>query len=206
MRYATPVSFTVENCGQVQSHTSQCIHYPVSEYFPELYQKLNVRPYHHIKKWAYMCELILCSLLHIMWSWCEGECLNCWRNTAAGCGCPNCLSSIATCSVRICILVQWSTWRNGKTSAWLVTLCVCLSSSPSVNVIFLFSADVLIELATILFCIWQKVFIYALKLLFAAFYGLCRLRSLPSPANLTILSTLLCLQNLPSVLWQHPPP
>lgn len=147
-----------------------------------------------LKKWAYMCELILCSLVRIMWSWCEGDCLNCWRNTAADCGCPNCQSSIATCSVRICTLVQWSTWRNGKTSAWLVTLCVCFQQIYQLN--------------------WQqycsvfdrKMLIYALKLLFAAFYGLCRLRSLPSPAILTVSSTLLCLQNLPSVLWQHHPP
>lgn len=104
-----------------------------------------------------MCKLILCSLVHIMWSWCEGECLSCWRNTAAGCGCPNCLSSIATCSGRTCTLVRWSTWRDGKTSAWLVTLCVCLSSGPNGNVVFVFSADLSIELATILFCIWQKM-------------------------------------------------
>lgn len=76
-----------------------------------------------------MCELNLCRLVHITWSWCEGEFLNCWRNTAADCGCPNCQSSIATCSVRICTLVQWSTWRNGKTSAWLVALCVFVVQS-----------------------------------------------------------------------------
>lgn len=73
-----------------------------------------------------MCELVLRSLVHIMWSWCDGECLNCWRNTAADCGCPSCRSSIATCSVRICTLLQWSTWRTGKTSARLVAPCVCV--------------------------------------------------------------------------------
>lgn len=48
--------------------------------------------------------------------------------------------------------------------------------------------------------ICEKTLIYALNLLFAVFYDLCRLRSLLSPTNLTVLSTLLCLLNLPRVL------
>lgn len=136
MRYATP-----ENCGPAQSHTSQCICYPVPKYFLELNQKLNVPPYHHIKKvsiyvrtysvqsGSYNVELVRRRLSKLLEKYCSGL----WMSKLS-----ELYRDMFSENLHPRAVVDMEEWKDVCMVSY--TLCV-------------FSADLSIELATILFCI-----------------------------------------------------